>query len=212
LGLRKKEWYCSFNAATGADRYQLTRLPRVVARLVMQSVQMETFISLFNFRTLALLFTSLCLFFQTRWMEKKEFYLWFPTAINVMRVTLVTLIFIFITAETFDVFEKKIFSSGESGNAGSPVVKNLRNLQQLCISGAWLFYSMLLMGIGIYRSRFNIRVVSIVVFGITIAKVFFYDLSYLDTLHRIFFLCLGICSLLSISIKFKHLILPDKRV
>src|SRR6185295_12513672 len=93
--------------------------------LVMQSVPMETFISLFNFRTLALLFTSLCLFIQARWMEKKEFYPWFPAAINVMRVTLVSLIFIFITAETFDVFEKKIFNSGEGGNAGSPLVKNL---------------------------------------------------------------------------------------
>lgn len=127
----------------------------------------------------------------------------------------VTLIFIFITAETFDVFEKRIFNSGESGNAGSAVVKNLHNLQQLCISGAWLFYSMLLIVIGIYRSRFNIRVVSIVVFGFTIAKVFFYDLSYLDTLHRIFsVIALGVILLLVSYLyqKFKHLILPDKRV
>ncbi|MBK6836975.1 MAG: DUF2339 domain-containing protein [Bacteroidetes bacterium] len=68
---------------------------------------------------------------------------------------------------------------------------------------------MLLMVIGIYRQRLNIRLVSIILFGLTIAKVFFYDLSYLDTIHRIVsFIGLGVILILVSFLyqKYKHII------
>ncbi len=170
----------------------------------------ELFYPLLNMRAVSLIIISSCIFIQTRMIEKINYYPWIHILLNSMRVTLVTLIFIFITTDTMDFFEKKIFLVSNIHNSAiSVLINNYRNQQQLSISGIWLLYSVIIMVIGIYRSRFNVRIASIIVFGITIVKVFFFDLSNLDTLHRIIsFMALGVI-LIFVSFlyqRFKHLI------
>jgi uncharacterized membrane protein len=104
-------------------------------------------------------------------------------------VVLVILLLDLLTAETKDFFQNALVGVSPSGAEYS----RLRDLQQLSLSGVWLLYSILLMVAGIWRRHRGIRIVSIVLFGFTILKIFIYDLSFLETLYRIFsFIGLGV--------------------
>ncbi len=190
----------------------LTLTVLVGGGMAMFSLQpFELFVPVINLRAGALLFSATSLFLIARTMEKNIVYPWFNEAANVMRIVMVALIFILITIEPYDFFEAKIAFSIITQHT-QYLLSNYHNKAQLFISGSWLAYSLLLMGIGIYRSRFNIRIVAIVIFAITTCKVFFFDLSHLDTLHRIFsFIGLGVILLLVSFLyqKYKHLILPN---
>jgi len=76
-------------------------------------------------------------------------------------------------------------------------IQDYRNASRLSISGIWVVYSMILIGLGIYRRHKLLRVMAIIVFGITIFKVFLYDLSFLKGMYRISsFIGLGIVLML----------------
>ena len=86
---------------------------------------------------------------------------------------------------------------------------SLTNLQQLILSSSWLVVSIILIGVGIWKRSQVIRLTSIIMFGIAVRKIFLYDLSYLETLYRIFsFIGLGIILLITSFIyqNYKHLI------
>lgn len=103
------------------------------------------------------------------------------------------------TAETRDYFDRAIFliNQPDAPAEHSQKIEQLRNLKQLSISGVWLLYSIALMVIGIWRREQGLRLLSIGIFGITILKIFLYDLSFLSTLYRIFaFIGLGLILLL----------------
>jgi uncharacterized membrane protein len=74
-------------------------------------------------------------------------------------------------------------------------------------------YSLLLIAVGIWKHKLHLRIMAIVVFAATLVKLFFYDLSSLDTISKtIVFVVLGIL-LLIISFlynKFKHIIFEDR--
>lgn len=121
----------------------------------------------------------------------------------ILSVGVLLALFTLLTGETRDYFELRLdasyrelesaqsLSRAEAG--GHPDISRLRDLQQLSISGIWLFYSVSLMAIGFWRSRRDIRIAAISLFGLSIAKIFLYDLSFLDTLYRIFsFVGLGV--------------------
>jgi uncharacterized membrane protein len=80
------------------------------------------------------------------------------------------------------------------------------------LSTSWLLYSIGLMGVGIVRRVRTLRVIAIVLFGVAILKIFFYDLSFLETLYRIVsFLGLGLI-LLTVSYlyqRYRSVILDD---
>src|SRR3990172_9895963 len=104
-----------------------------------------------------------------------------------------------------------LFDLGFTGNgsdAGDDVVRTL-NLQQLSLSGVWLAYSVALMTVGIWRNFRELRLFAIALFGVTILKIFAYDLSFLETLYRIFsFIGLGLI-LLAVSYayqRYKHVL------
>ncbi len=105
---------------------------------------------------------------------------------------------ILLTGEIRDTFEKAISTTGAEYQ-GSDELTRLENLKQLALSGGWLVYSILLMGIGLWRRIRAIRILAIALFGCTILKIFIYDLSFLETLYRfISFLALGVI-LLTVS-------------
>jgi uncharacterized membrane protein len=80
---------------------------------------------------------------------------------------------------------------------------------KLGLSILWGIYSLLLIILGIWKNKKYLRIGAIALFSVTLIKLFFYDISHLNTISKtIVFLSLGIL-LLIISFlynKFKHLI------
>lgn len=83
---------------------------------------------------------------------------------------------------------------------------------KLGLSILWGLYSLLLIALGIWKAKKYLRVGAIVLFGVTLIKLFFYDISHLNTISKtIVFLSLGIL-LLIISFlynKFKNQIADE---
>lgn len=80
---------------------------------------------------------------------------------------------------------------------------------KLGLSILWGIYSLFLIALGIWKKNKPLRIGAIALFGITLVKLFFYDISHLDTIAKtILFLSLGVL-LLIISFlynKYKHII------
>lgn len=91
---------------------------------------------------------------------------------------------------------------------------NIYENNKLGLSILWGCCSLILISYGIWKSRKHLRVLAIVIFGITLLKLFFYDIVHLNTIRKtIVFVSLGIL-LLVISFlynKYKHLILDDDK-
>jgi uncharacterized membrane protein len=165
------------------------------------------FTPVLNLRSGAMLSVLVLLTVHTRLVQdRREVWKWLPQALTVLQVTGVILLLLLLTAETRDFFEKQIVSPSSASEVSgtSDNIDRLRNLQQLMLSGVWLLYSVCLMAFGIWRSLRSLRTVAFVLFGITILKIFGYDLSFLETLYRIFsFLGLGLI-LLAVSYAYQR--------
>ncbi len=122
------------------------------------------------------------------------------------------LLFLF-TAETWNGFDRLKEAALHSTNELDQLSR-LADLQQLSLSGVWLVFSIVLMVLGIWKRARILRVVAMVLFGITILKIFIYDLSFLETLYRIFsFIGLGVI-LLAVSYlyqRYKTIILDEHK-
>ncbi len=85
---------------------------------------------------------------------------------------------------------------------------------KLAISILWGIYSLLLIVLGIWKQKTHLRISAIALFGVTLVKLFFYDISHLDTIAKtIVFVSLGIL-LLIISFlynKYKHIISEETK-
>ncbi len=80
---------------------------------------------------------------------------------------------------------------------------------KLVLSILWGVYALLLIVYGIWKNKKHLRIFAITLFGVTLIKLFFYDISHLDTISKtIVFVTLGII-LLIISFlynKYKNII------
>jgi uncharacterized membrane protein len=80
---------------------------------------------------------------------------------------------------------------------------------KLGLSILWGIYALVLIALGIWKKKKHLRVGAISIFGITLIKLFFYDIAHLNTIAKtIVFVSLGIL-LLIISFlynKYKHII------
>jgi uncharacterized membrane protein len=120
---------------------------------------------------------------------------WLKIISGTLQIAIVALLLVLLTGETIDYFENQIVAGSIIGDE----LRQLKNLRQLCLSGIWLLYSVILMTYGFRRLHRSYRIVAFVLFGFTILKIFIYDLSYLETLYRIFsFIGLGVI-LLAVS-------------
>lgn len=92
-------------------------------------------------------------------------------------------------------------------------VANYTETNKLGLSILWGVYALLLIALGIGKRKKYLRILAIIVFGITLIKLFFYDISNLGTIAKtVVFLSLGIL-LLIISFlynKYKHIIADEK--
>ncbi len=72
-----------------------------------------------------------------------------------------------------------------------------RNSHKLGLSILWGIYALFLIILGIYQSKKHLRIGAIALFGITLAKLFLYDIAELDTISKtIVFVSLGILMLI----------------
>lgn len=85
---------------------------------------------------------------------------------------------------------------------------------KLGLSILWGCYSLFLIGMGLAKNKKHLRIGAMVLFGITLIKLFFYDIYSLSTISKtIVFVSLGVL-LLIISFlynKYKHLIIDDAK-
>ena len=154
----------------------------------------------FNSRAAAFIVVIVGAVVQARWLNAhRQNFPWIKDALGILQVAVVLLLLDLLTGETRDIFQKAIFSLQQNTGApdGVDKISRLRDLQQLTLSGVWLLYSGLLMVAGLWRRVQGLRIIAIVLFGITILKIFIYDLSSLEGPSRIFsFIGLGVILLL----------------
>jgi uncharacterized membrane protein len=68
---------------------------------------------------------------------------------------------------------------------------------KLGLSILWGCYALLLIALGIWKKKKHLRIAAITLFGVTLLKLFFYDISHLDTIAKtVVFLSLGILLLI----------------
>lgn len=83
---------------------------------------------------------------------------------------------------------------------------------KLGLSILWGVYALAIIASGIWKNRKYMRISGIAIFGVTLVKLFFYDLTALNTLSKtIIFIALGILMLIVSFLynKYKHLITDD---
>ncbi len=156
-----------------------------------------------NYRFLAfsivIISTAIVLLITKKYIDYNK---WMEKVGGALFIMFILMIVILISAETNDYFNKIIENLNKSGSDINIKIifselSKYRNMQQLSLSGIWIFYSIIMLIIGIWRRMKLLRLLSIALFGVTILKVFIFDLSFLETLYRIIsFIALGLILLM----------------
>ena len=135
--------------------------------------------------------------FIPSWLKQRRGVIhWIDKVLVGLQIAAVLLIFDLITFEIWDFFGKAMLESAR----GSLLFARLSNLKHLSLSGAWLYFSIALLILGFWRRIQRLRIAAIILSGVTILKIFIYDLSFLESLYRIFsFIGLGFISSLPTS-------------
>ncbi len=166
------------------------------------------FTTVLNIRLVAFIALVAATLLIARWVGPVQSRLKLPLK-GILQTAAVLFIFELLTVEAADSFGRSVALLSDAfmnSPEGAPYARidMLRSWEQLVISGLWLLYSAVLMVFGIIRRLRSLRVIAFALFGLTILKIFIYDLSFLDTLYRIFsFIGLGVI-LLVISFLFQR--------
>ena len=87
-------------------------------------------------------------------------------------------------------------------------IAGYQDIFKLGLSILWSVYSLILVSIGIYKKKKHLRIFALVLFGITLAKLFLYDISNLSTISKT--IVLIILGLLLLIISFLYNKFKDK--
>lgn len=147
----------------------------------------HNFMPIINLRFLAFVTIVACLIFTCKMLKKnQESYAWCKSLQGKLPYVWALILFLLLNFEISDYF----------GNY-SYALSNVFNTKQLAISLGWLIYSIIAMYFGILKCLKPLRKIALIVLGLTILKVFIFDLSFLDQLGRIIaFMGLGVILLL----------------
>ncbi len=122
------------------------------------------------------------------------------TLINFMIGLANVLAIIALSAEASGYFEVQMQTA-----AGESRFGELQLAQQLSLSVVWAMYGGAMLTVGIIRRNRLLRVMALLLIGLTILKVFFFDLSSLERVYRILsFIVLGVI-LLIVSFLYQRL-------
>jgi uncharacterized membrane protein len=118
----------------------------------------------------------------------------------VMLVAANLLALVALSAETSGYFGRRIGSATAADAASPPgALRDLELAQQLSLSIIWMLYAGAMLAFGHLRRNRLLRVMALLLLGLTTLKVFFWDLSSLDRIYRIIsFIVLGLI-LLAVS-------------
>lgn len=108
------------------------------------------------------------------------------------------------------VVDIRIADAAEFSTENSALLNNLWNSFHLILSSTWIAYSAILMVVGFLRRVAAIRIAAMVLLGVSILKVFLYDLSFLGQPYRIVsFIALGLILLAAsyVYARFRHIIM-----
>jgi uncharacterized membrane protein len=175
---------------------------------------MGFYVPYFNIRFLALAILVAGFIFIILLLKKhKDTFGWSYSMIGTLRILTSIFLFLLLSYEFSDVFNKEAYTlkSSMSEDLQDQLVF-IKNLKQLTLSGLWLVYSISLMVFGIVKRIKILRLAAICFFGLTIVKIFIFDLSFLDQLYRIFsFIGLGVILLLVSYLyqRYKHVIVEE---
>ena len=87
-------------------------------------------------------------------------------------------------------------------------IAGYQDIFKLGLSILWSVYSLILVSLGIYKKKKHLRIFALVLFGITLAKLFLYDISNLSTISKT--IVLIILGLLLLIISFLYNKFKDK--
>lgn len=166
----------------------------------------EAYVPVLNIRVAVFLLLAFGFVGVTRVLgASPEIFDWDGDFRNAASYVPVILLVILVSVESWDVFRQETPTAMQSvSDEASETLERLHNLQHLTLSGVWLVFSVVLMLFGLFRRDRGRRYFAIGLFGIAIVKVFIYDLSFLDTLYRIFsFVGLGLI-LLGVSFLYQR--------
>ena len=93
-------------------------------------------------------------------------------------------------------------------------LRNSDDSYQLGMSILWSVYSLVLIVYGIWKRKRAERVGGMVLFGVTMLKIFFYDIASLSTIEKtVVFVCMGTLLLISSFLynKYKHVIANEEQ-
>ncbi len=156
----------------------------------------QNFRFLFNVRMGAILFVLSCSFISALRLKNAEgLFTTVRYAYPVILIGQVLLLLVLFSGETRDIFERQLYMlKHQAGTVPLPEeINSVENMKQLSLSSLWLVYGIILMIAGIWKRARGIRIMAIIILGIAILKIFIYDLSFLQTLYRIFsFIGLGV--------------------
>ena len=103
-----------------------------------------------------------------------------------------------LSAESSGYFARQIREGGDD-------VRDLRLARQLALSVIWAVYGGAMLAVGIVRRQRLLRIMALLLLGVTIFKVFIFDLASLDQVYRmISFIVLGLI-LLAVSFLYQRL-------
>ncbi|HEX3031868.1 MAG TPA: DUF2339 domain-containing protein [Bacillota bacterium] len=152
------------------------------------------YIPLWNMKTVVFLFAIISMFTATYLYyrnhsktESLERY-----AVPTLAIAANLLILWLLSTETVYYFDSLTLMA--TPKDGYPMLGSGANeeAKQLTLSAIWAVYSILLIAVGFLKKSSPVRMFAIILFGVTILKVFLFDLSNLDTIYRILsFLILG---------------------
>lgn len=145
------------------------------------------FMPILNLRLLAFVTTAGCLIFTNKLLKQnEERYAWCKELYGPLSYIWGIILFLLLNFEISDYFKKYDYTTSD-----------VSNIKQLVISLGWLIYSVIAMYFGILKRIKPLRKIALIVLGLTILKVFIFDLSFLDQLGRIIaFMGLGVILLL----------------
>jgi uncharacterized membrane protein len=110
-----------------------------------------------------------------------------PGATSISRASLIIaanmLTLLVFSAEIDAFFDRRAFADGTGlGEAGATSAADVA--RQLTLSITWSLYALVLVAVGIWRDYRPVRLFAIVIFALTIAKVFLVDIATLDRVYK----------------------------
>jgi uncharacterized membrane protein len=139
--------------------------------------------TLFNARALSCLFIA-ALMYALAWLHARSEAT--PGATAVARASLILaanlLTLVVLSSEIDSFFDRRAWADGTNRGVGAVTSADLA--RQLTLSVTWALYALVLVAIGIWRNYRPVRLFAILIFGLTIAKVFLIDISTLDRVYK----------------------------